>query len=154
MKKKPAPKKPARKKSSKKSSPARKIGYVFAILFMILFLWIVRHLQDWGITWLNEDFDKCLFYIELSLYASIAAQVLFIIYDNKWFKHLIQAATNVFGALSVIMLYVIYPFTFSDAHWSKWVRIGLLIVFVITVITIIVELVKGVKYLINEPEKE
>jgi hypothetical protein len=142
------------RKSSKKSSPARKIGYIFAIVFMILAIYVLRHLREWGVTWLNEDFEKCLFYIELSIYVSIAAQVLFILYDNRWFKHLIQGITNVFGALSTIMIYVIFPFNFGDAHWVKWLKIGLLIVFVITVISIIVEIVKGIRYLINDPEKE
>ena len=148
-------KKPAGlRKSSKKSSPARKIGYIFAIAFMILAIYVLRHLREWGVTWLNEDFEKCLFYIELSIYVSIAAQVLFILYDNRWFKHLIQGVSNVFGALSIIMIYVIFPFDFGDAHWVKWLKIGLLIVFVITVISIIVEIVKGIRYLINDPEKE
>jgi hypothetical protein len=148
-------KKPAGpRKSSKKPSPARKIGYIFAIAFMILAIYVLRHLREWGVTWLNEDFEKCLFYIELSIYVSIAAQVLFILYDNRWFKHLIQGISNVFGALSIIMIYVIFPFNFGDAHWVKWLKIGLLIVFVITVISIIVEIVKGIRYLINDPEKE
>ena len=142
------------KKSSKMSPSSRKIGYIFAIAFMILFIYILRHLRDWGVAWLNADFDKCLFYIELSIYVSIAAQVLFIIYDNRWFKHLIQGITNVFGALSIIMIYVIFPFNIGDVQWVKWVKIGLLIVFVITVISIIVEIVKGIRYLINDPEKE
>ncbi len=154
MNKKTTGKPASRKRSSSKSGVGRKIGYIFAIAFMLIFLYIVRHLDDWNIKWLNEDFPKCLFYIELSIYVSIAAQILLIIYDNRWFKHLVQAASNVFGALSLIMLYVIYPFSFGDSPWEKWVRIGLLVLFIITVISIIIEVVKGIRYLINDPEKE
>jgi hypothetical protein len=151
--------KPKRKPSSGKKSPgkkpaARKIGYIFAIAFLLVFLYLVRHLDNWKIPWLTEEFDKCLFYIELSIYASILVQALLILYDNAWFKHLMQALGNVFGALSIIMLYVIYPFDFGNASWEKWVKIGLLVLFIVTVISIIVELVKGIKYLINEPDKE
>ena len=148
-------KKPASKRPSKKSSPtSRKIGYIVSIVFMLVFLYILRHLRDWGVTFLNEDFEKCLFYIEISIYASIAAQVLFLLYDNRWFRHLVLGIANIFSALSVIMIYVIFPFDFGDADWVKWVKIGLLIVFGITVITIIIEIVKGVRYLINDPEKD
>ena len=154
MENKPKKKPGGKKHSHKASGPARKIGYVFAIIFMIIFLYVVRHLQDWGVKFLTGDFDKCLFYIELSIYVSIAAQVLFIVYDNKWFKHLIQGISNVFGALSLIMLYVIYPFDFGRAGWDKWIRILLLFLFVVTVISIIVEIVKGVRYLVKDPDKE
>lgn len=147
--------KPASRKSLKKSSPSgRKIGYIVSIILMLVFLYVLRHLREWGVTFLNEDFEKCLFYIELSIYASIAAQVLFLLYDNRWFRHLVQGIANVFSALSVIMIYVIFPFDFGDADWVKWIKIGLLIVFGITVISIIVEIVKGIRYLLNDPEKD
>jgi hypothetical protein len=142
------------KKNKKKpyASGARKIGYLFAIVFMILALYILRHLREWGFTFLTEDFGKCLFYIELSIYVSIAAQVLFILYDNRWFKHLIQGISNIAGALSLIMIYVIFPFNIEDGTWFKWIRIGILIIFGFTVISIIVEFIKGFRYLAKDPE--
>lgn len=153
MESKPKPRPAARKRSSGKSpSPARRIGYIFAIAFMVLFIWVLRHLREWGVNFLTEDFDRALFYIELSIYVSIIAQALFIFYDNRWFRHLAQAATNVFGALSLIMLYVIFPFSFDDT-WTRWIKIILLVLFGITLITIIVELVKGIRDLIRDPEK-
>lgn len=153
MESKPKPRPAARKRSSGKSpSPARRIGYIFAIAFMVLFIWVLRHLREWGVNFLTEDFDRALFYIELSIYVSIIAQALFIFYDNRWFRHLAQAATNVFGALSLIMLYVIFPFSFDDT-WTRWIKIILLVLFGITLITIIVELVKGIRDLVRDPEK-
>jgi len=154
MESKPKPKPSARKRSSGKSpSPARRIGYIFAILFMILFIWVLRHLREWGVTFLTEDFDRALVYIELSIYASIIAQAIFVFYDNRWFKHLAQGITSVFAALSIIMIYVIFPFNIADDTWIKWIKIGVLILFIITVITIPVELFKGVRDLTKDPEK-
>jgi hypothetical protein len=154
MESKPKIKKTSKKPAKKSSPTGRKVGYIVSIVFMLVFLYILRHLRDWGVTFLTEDFEKCLFYIELSIYASIGAQVLLLLYDNRWFRHLIQGITNVFGALSLIMLYVIFPFNFGDANWVKWIKIGLLILFILIVISIVVEIVKGVRYLINDPEKE
>ena len=154
MESKPKPKPSARKRSSGKSpSPARRIGYIFAILFMILFIWVLRHLREWGVTFLTEDFDRALIYIELSIYASIIAQAIFVFYDNRWFKHLAQGITSVFAALSIIMIYVIFPFNIADDTWIKWIKIGVLILFIITVITIPVELFKGFRDLTKDPEK-
>lgn len=148
-------KKPSTRKSSKKSSPTgRKIGYIVSIVFMLVFLYVVRHLREWGVNVLTDDFEKCLFYIELSIYASITSQVLFLLYDNRWFRHLVQGIANIFAALSLIMLYVVFPFDFGDAAWVKWIKIGLLILFVLTIIGILVEIVKGIRYLVKDPDKD
>jgi|WetSurMetagenome_2_1015567.scaffolds.fasta_scaffold634127_1 hypothetical protein len=151
---KPEPKKTVKKKSpgKSKSTGARWIGYVAAIIVMFIIIYLLRHAREWGLTFLNEDFTKCLFYIELSIYATIVANVLFILYDNRWFKHLVHGITNIFGALSLIMIYVIFPFNIADETWIRWIKIGLLIVFGLTVIGVIVELVKGIRHLAKDPQ--
>jgi hypothetical protein len=142
------------KKSGKKTlNPGlRKTGYVASIIFLVIAIYILRHLREWGLTFLTEDFNRALFYIELSIYITIAANVLFFIYDNRWFKHLVQAVVNAGNALSTIMFYVIFPLAIENANWVKWIKIGLIVVFIITVISIIVELVKGIRYLANDPQ--
>jgi hypothetical protein len=153
MKKAPA-KSPVKKQSPGKSHPSgtRKIGYIVAIAVMILLIYILRNARSWGLTFLTEDFGKCLFFIEISIYVSIAAKAIFIFYDNRWFKHLAQAITNIAGAVALIMIYVIFPFDMEDGTWIKWIKIGLLILFGINVITIIVELFKGIRDLGRDPE--
>jgi hypothetical protein len=150
-----SPKKPARKKTpgSPAGDNARKFGYIVAIVIMIVMIYVLRHLRQWGVNFLNEDWENCLVYIQLSIYATIAANVLFIFYDNRWFKHLIQGITNIFGALSVIMIYVFFPLIIQDETWVKWIKIGLLILFGLTIIGVIVELIKGFRDLARNPEK-
>jgi len=152
--KKQEPKSVNKKKSPGKSkiSGGRKIGYIVAIVVMIVLIYILRHLREWGLTFLTEDFSKCLFYIELSIYISIIAQALFILYDNRWFKHLIQAITNIASGVALIMVYVIFPFAIEDGTWIKWIKIGILVLFGLTVISIIVELFKGFRDLGKDPE--
>jgi hypothetical protein len=140
------------RKGKSNHSPARKVGYVVVIIIMFIFLYLVRHWENWHLNFLTSDFSRCLFYIELSIYVTIAANVLFIFYDNRWFKHLVQAVTSVAGALSLIMIYVIFPFSLEDETWLKWIRIGLLVLFGLSAISIIVDLVKGLRYLVKEPE--
>jgi hypothetical protein len=134
-------------------SGSRRIGYIASILFMILFIYILRHLRQWGVNFLTSDFEKCLYYIELSIYISIAAQLIFIFYDNSWFRHILKGLSNIASAVATIMVYVIYPFDFHDATWNKWIRIGILILFILSLISILVELIKGIRDLIREPEK-
>jgi hypothetical protein len=94
-----------------------------------------------------------LYYIELSIYIFIAAKAILIFYDNRWFRHILQAIADIAGAVAIIMLYVIYPFNIQDLTWNRWIKIGLLILFGLIVISIIVNLVKGIRDLIREPEK-
>lgn len=135
-----------------KSSAGKKAGYIISIIIMIVMIYVLRHLREWGMTFLTADFSKCLFYIELSIYISIGAQVLLILYDNRWFKHLIQGLSSIAGALALIMIYVIFPFDIADVTWVKWIKIGILILFGLTLIGIIVDLVKGIRYLAKDPE--
>jgi hypothetical protein len=133
-------------------SPARKIGYVVVIIIMFIILYLVRHYDRWNLHFFTGDFSRCIIYIELSIYMTIAANVLLIFYDNRWFKHLVQAVANVAGALSLIMFYVIFPLNLEDEAWIKWIRISLLVLFGLSAISIIVDLVKGLSYLVKEPE--
>jgi hypothetical protein len=135
-----------------KSSGGKKVGYIISIIVMIVMIYVLRHLREWGMTFLTEDFSKCLFYIELSIYVSIGAQVLLILYDNRWFKHLVQGISSIAGALALIMIYVIFPFDIEDVTWVKWIKIGILILFGLTLIGIIVDFVKGIRYLAKDPE--
>jgi hypothetical protein len=150
-----APKADNTGKSQGKPRPSgfRKVGYIFSILFMILFIYILRHLRQWGVDFLTDDFSKCLYYIELSIKISIAAQVMFIFYDNRWFRHVIQGLTNIAGAVALIMVYVIFPFYIQDETWIRWIKIGILILFGLTLISIVVEMIKGIRDLLKEPEK-
>ena len=151
----PTTKKPVNKHiKHSQSGVARRVGYIVSVIVMIVIIYILRHLRQWGLTFLTEDFENALVYIELSIYVSIAANILFIFYDHRWFKHLIQGIANVFSALSLIMLYVIFPFAIEDETWVKWIRIGLLVLFGLTVLGTIGELVKGFRDLAKNPEKQ
>jgi hypothetical protein len=135
------------------SGTARRVGYIVSIIVMIVVIYILRHLRQWGVTFLTEDFENALFYIELSIYISIAANVLFILYDHSWFRHLAQAIANIFSALALIMIYVIFPFAIEDETWVKWIKIGILVIFGLTVLGILAELIKGFRDLTRNPEK-
>jgi hypothetical protein len=125
----------------------RRIGYIVAIIFSLVLLYVFNHLYEWGIPFLTEDYYKCLFYIHLSIYATIAIHAVFLFYDSHWFRHLLKAAANVFSALSVVMIYVIFPFSFASASTTRLVKVIVLIIMILSLISILVELVKAVKQL-------
>jgi hypothetical protein len=120
---------------------------------MIVILYVLRHLKEWGVNFLNEDYESALFYIELSIYVSIFINALFIFYDNRWFKHLLQGASNIFGALAIIMVYVIFPFIIESETWVKTIKIALIVLFVLSIIGVLAEIIKGIRNLAKDPGK-
>ena len=135
------------------SKPVRIVGYAVSIIVQIVIIYVLRHLKEWGVNFLNEDYESALFYIELSIYASIAIHIVFILFDRRWFKHLLQGISNIFGALAIIMVYLIFPFTIEDETWVKWIKIALLVLFVLSVIGTLAEIIKGFRDLAKDPEK-
>jgi hypothetical protein len=144
--------KEAKAKRKPQSSLARKFGYIVSIIIMIIILYLVQNWEKWHLTFLTSDFSKYLFYIELSIYVIIGINALFIIYDHKWFKRLMQAIADAAGALSLIMFYVIFPIVLESEKWIKWIKIGVIVLFVLTLISILVNLIKGIRKLVSEPE--
>jgi hypothetical protein len=133
------------------SKPVRILGYAIAIIVQIVILYILRHLKEWGVNFLNEDYENALFYVELSIYVSIAIHFIFILYDNRWFKNLLQGVSNIFGALAIIMVYVIFPFIIENESWVKVIRIALLVLFVLSIIGALAEIIKGFRNLARDP---
>jgi hypothetical protein len=135
------------------SKPVRIIGYGISIIVQIVILYVLRHLKEWGVNFLNEDYESALFYIELSIYVSIGVQIIWIFYDNKWFKHLLQGVSNAVGAVAIIMVYVIFPFIIGNENWVKAIKIALIVLFVLSVIGVLAEIIKGLRNLAKDPGK-
>jgi O-antigen/teichoic acid export membrane protein len=133
---------------------SRRIGYLIAIAVMIAVLYVLLHLYEWNVPFLTEDYNDLLWYIRLSIYASIAAHAIFLMYDPKWFRHLLKAAANVFSALSAIMFYVIFPFDFHTEQLNKIVKIVLLIIVILSLISILTEIFKAIRSMGKEKSSQ
>ncbi len=129
----------------KQSWTARRTGYIVTIIIQFVFLYILLHLYDWNVPFLTEDYEDLLWYIRGSFYASIIAYAIFLLYDPKWFRHLLKAITNIFFALATIMFYVVFPFNFPTEQLNKIVKIILLVVMILSLISILTELFSAIK---------
>ena len=126
----------------------RRIGYIVVIAIMFVLLYIFKNLYNWGVPFITEEYNKLIFYIELSVYATIIIHAIFLVFDPKWFRHLLKAFANMFSTLSTIMFYVIYPFDFPG-NWDRTGKIILLVLVILSIIGIISELAKAIKYLLK-----
>ena len=129
-------------------STGRQIGYSVAIFFLIVFLIAINNFQKWDLpvisTIITPAFENWLPAVNLSLSVAIFSNFLFLIYDPRWFHHLMQAIQNAFSLYSTWVFYTIFPLNLPSPMFVTGLRWGLLIAMLLTIIAIIVETVQAI----------
>ncbi|OFW51354.1 MAG: hypothetical protein A2163_11395 [Actinobacteria bacterium RBG_13_35_12] len=108
----------------KDTRSGRITGYSFAIIWsVILFVFFNFYNQyiayyHYDGVWhryplLTESFSQWLPIVSAALIASIVGNILLIIYDSYFFRHIIHIALNLFRLAAVVSLLTIFPFDFT-----------------------------------------
>jgi hypothetical protein len=132
------------KRSSPKSRTTRRVGYVVAAIVNGAMLWVANHLLGWE--WppfLASTFEDLLPWVNVSLAASIAINLLWTWRDPDWFKHLAQLVLNAISLVVIVRSWQIFPLDFTG-YWSGWealARVALGIAFFGVIIDTITRLV-------------
>jgi hypothetical protein len=116
-----------------------KSGFIAAIIVNLILLFVFNNLLNWGVPFLTSAYSGVLWAINLSLGATIIANILFLVYDAGWFHHLAQLVLNVIALFVFFLIYSIFPFTFTAESWAFWIKIALIVVMAGIGIGIIVE---------------
>lgn len=98
----------------------RRAGYIAAVAVNAIILWVANSLLGWG--WppfLTADFDRLLPWIDASLAATIAVNLLWAWRDPAWFRHLGQISLNLLNIIVVVRTWQIFPLDFSH-YWTGW----------------------------------
>ncbi len=125
------------KKKEPKSSE-----FIAVIVVNLIFLYIVNNLLLWNLSFITSSFQDVLWIFNLSITATIAGNVLFLIYHPTWFRSIIQIILNILGFLVVYYLYTVFPFIFSNGLVTFSLKFALIVAMVVMVIVTIVEVVK------------
>jgi|WetSurMetagenome_2_1015567.scaffolds.fasta_scaffold434175_1 uncharacterized membrane protein len=111
--------------------------YIAAIIFSLLFLYIVNNLLNWNISFISESFNQVLWAINLSILVTIIGNILLIIYHSSWFIHSIKAIINFFSLIATYIFYSVYPLIISQSYINVALKIILILIIIGTVISII-----------------
>jgi hypothetical protein len=125
-----------------------------AVAVNVVILIIVNNILEWGwIPFLTDDFEGVVWLINLSLTASILANLAYIAYDPAWFKSITQVVLNLISIVVMVTMWQVFPFDFSAYafDWETLVRFVLVVGIVGTGIGTVVELVKMVRSLTPGP---
>ena len=130
---------------SRWTAPARRVGYVVAVLVNLLLLFIVNNLLEWDVLpWLTEEFEDVLPIMNASIMASIVVNALYIVYDARWFKALGELVTLGFSIAVGVTLLRVFPFDFSaySWNWEATTRVIIVLAIVAMVIAVIVNIAR------------
>lgn len=134
-------------KGSKRLRP-RKSEYVIAIIINLILLYLANNLLTWDVPYLTRSFaDTPLFVLNISIIATLAANMIFLVFDPAWFTALTRAVLNV---ISIIFLYVfltVFPLNVFNESTIFWIKVVLALGIAGTAIAFFVELYRFIKSL-------
>jgi hypothetical protein len=117
----------------------RRVGYVGSIVVNAILLYVVHHLLAWKAPFITPSFADVLWAIDLSLWATILANALFLGYEAAWFRRGIQIILTGIAFLVAALLYAVFPFDLGDSAWNDGARLALVVVMVALIIAIVVQ---------------
>ena len=130
----------------------RRLGYTLAIGLSVGILFLVNNLPEGDqIPFLTSDFEQLLPIINALLFASIAINGVWILYDAAWFRSAGRITLNVLIMAVLALTYRVFPFDFSayDFDWETLIRVLMVGVIVALAIATIVEIVKLIGRFVN-----
>ena len=124
-------------------SGARRFGTLVTIAVNFALIYVTNNLLSWNVPFLTERFSECLWAINLSLSVTIFINFIFLMFDRRWFRSLMQAFGNVFGFLSVYVFWRVFPLDLPSGLAST-VNLGLIIIMGLIALGTLVELVSAI----------
>ena len=122
-----------------------KAGYIVAIIINVIMLWIANNLLAWNVPFLTRDFVAVLGVLNLSISATIVANILWFFYDPPWFRHLLQIILNILSMAVIYTFYVVFPLSLTSEVLRIAIKIILIIGLVGLVIATIIEFVRLIR---------
>lgn len=118
---------------------SRKAEYIAAIIFNLIFLYIVNNLLNWNIYFITSALNEVLWIINLSIIVAIIGNALFLVYNPDWFRHIIKTIINIIALISTYFVYIVFPFDFYNSFINWGLSIFLILIMIGIAIAIIVE---------------
>lgn len=139
------------------SGPVRKIGYVFAIFMNLLLLWAAHNVVRWDYAifdFILDDFNNVLWAIDLSLGVSIVINLVWIFYDGKYVKGVLQIVSNAVGLFMMYILLWKFPYEFRELIDTDWINTAVRILMILGMVAVtIATFAEGIKLVVGGTQK-
>jgi hypothetical protein len=127
---------------------ARRMGYVVGALVNVALLYAVDIWPGWEVVpFLTAEAASVLVLVNLSIVTNLAANAVYLVYDEAWLKALGSILTTTVGMITLVRIWQVFPFDFggSSINWQLVTRFLLIIGIVGSDIGIIVAFIALVK---------
>jgi hypothetical protein len=125
-----------------KEKSVKRSEYIIAIIVNLILLYIVNNILNWNLSFISPTFNQILWALNLAIGVSIVGNILFILYNPTWFRHLIKTVMNFFGLIAVYILYKIFPLITNHYYMFLYYKILFILIMVGLVIAIFFEIFK------------
>jgi hypothetical protein len=118
----------------------QKSEYIAAIIFNLIFLYVVNNLLNWHIYFITNAFNEVLWIINLSIMASIIGNALLLLYSPERLRHMVKIIINIISFIAVYIVYKVFPFNFYNSFYNWGFNILLILAMIGIAIATIVEI--------------
>lgn len=136
----------------------KKGEYIAGIIFNLIFYFILSRLDDWSITWLNENYHIVVLIMKVNIIIQVAGFLILLLKPATILFYLVRIIMEAAGLVPLVMLYYLYPFNFEGYHNLGWLDKLLPFIFIlafiiglIQVITLIIRLIFSIKKKCEDP---
>jgi hypothetical protein len=122
---------------------SRRGEHIWAIIWNIVFLWIVNKVPDWNLWFINEHYNAVLIFLNINIYIQIGTHTLMAFLETRWAYHLLKIVSEASKFMLFILLYYLYPFDFSGRNlaWlDMLIPVFLIITMAITALSVLIHL--------------
>jgi len=132
-------------RSTQQRRAGRRAGYVVAVVVNVAIWFVLNVAPGWqSIGFLSSAFGDVLWLVNLSLFASIAANIAYLLYDAAWFHSAGQIVVSLVGLIVSWRLLLEFPFDVTDG-WAALIKSLLILAMVGSTIGALVEVFRLVR---------
>ena len=114
--------------------------YIVAIIFNLVFLWIVNHVPGWHLDFIKDNFMVVLWILNVNIFIQIAGNVLMLLTGLRIIRYLSLIVIESASFVTQMVLFYIFPFDFTNFYglfWLNWfLPIALIIGMVVSAIKV------------------
>lgn len=135
------------------SSPRQVAPYIGSIIANGAMAVVAWQLPKWWPSLVLPSYQAAVWVVLVALVIQMAGNALFLFYDEKWFRSLVEVFIHAAGLASIVTLYVLMPFDFSAISAGTVVemafRVGLIVAAIVTTVMFFARAVQFVAWVLG-----
>lgn len=119
------------------------VGYIVVIIVNAIMWYVAHNVVRWDWPFITGSFARVLPALRLSLAASTIGNALFLVFDARWFRAIVEVVMNALAIYATYTVFRVFPFDFATPllYWA--VKIASVVAMVGLAIATVVNLVRA-----------